>query len=121
MAIKYRALDPNFDMTFGQGDANFLVDSPEAVAQLVKTRLLLYLGEWFLDTTDGTPWLQKVIGKSTSSIYDRTIQDRILRTPGVKSIDSYQSILNRETRHLEFLVTITTVYSVNPVTIVQVL
>ncbi|MFW3086591.1 hypothetical protein ACN6UI_27150, partial [Klebsiella aerogenes] len=55
--MRYRREDDDGDYTFGQGDDTWLVNSPEAVAQAIKTRFLLWYGEWFLDTTEGTPWI----------------------------------------------------------------
>lgn len=47
-----------------------LVNSPEAVAQAIKTRFLLWYGQWFLDTTEGTPWIQSVLGKQRPETYN---------------------------------------------------
>lgn len=89
--MKYRKLDANGDMVFG-GDLNaFYIDNPEAVAQAVATRLRLSLGEWFLDTTDGTPWQTQVLGKYTGSTRDVVIKARVTDTPGVLSIVNYSS------------------------------
>ncbi len=49
--MRYRAWDANGDYTFGQGSKNFLVNSPQCVAQAVVSRLRLQLGEWFIDTS----------------------------------------------------------------------
>ncbi len=99
--MRYRALDANLDYSFGQGSANFLVNSPACVAQRVRTRLGLWQGTWFLDNTAGIPWLQDVIGKNTGPIYDLAIQQYILATPGVSSINGYSSSLNRATRETD--------------------
>ena len=108
--MRYRALSADGDYTFGQGEANFLVNSPACVAQAVQTRLLLFTGEWFLDTTEGTPWKEKVLGTGTKAFYDRAIQERVLATEGVSSIDDYSSALDPVTRHLSISMTITTIY-----------
>ena len=80
-----RALDQNGDYQLGI----FLSDSPAAVAQAVQTRLALWQGQWFLDQTAGTPFLQSIAGRKTN--YDIEIQTRILETPGVTEISSYSS------------------------------
>lgn len=98
--MRYRALSADGDYTFGRGGANFLVDSPACVAQSVQTRLLLWEGEWFLDVTEGTPYETEILGTGTQGIYDQAIRQRILDTPGVVSIVSYASDLNRTTRVL---------------------
>ncbi len=55
--MRYRREDADGDYTFGSGDDTWLINSPEAVAQAIKTRFELWYGEWFLDTTAGTPWI----------------------------------------------------------------
>lgn len=108
--MRYRALDADGDYTFGQGQANFLQNSPSCVAQSVLTRLRLWQGEWFLDKTEGTPWLQQVLGRNTQPVYDLAIRTRVLQTAGVKSIDAYSSSLDAATRSLTVTMTITTIY-----------
>lgn len=111
---RYRALSTLGDYTFGQSAANFLVNSPTMVGQSVQTRLLLWRGEWFLDTSEGTPWLQNILGTRTKPVYDLAIQERILATPGVKSIVSYTSQL-QPGRKLLVQCTVDTIYSADAV------
>jgi hypothetical protein len=113
--MRYRALDGNFDYTFGQSAQNFLVNTPGCVAQAVYTGLLLFEGEWFLDLTVGMPWYQSVVGNNTSALYDTAIKTQILNTQGVASIVTYSSSLNRVTRTLTVNATILTIYSSIPV------
>jgi hypothetical protein len=87
-------------MTFGQGSANFLIDSAQCVEQAILTGLKLFKGEWFLDITAGMPWHQQVIGFGTQALYDQAIQAQIKGTQGVTAIDSYSSFLNRSSRAL---------------------
>ena len=101
----YRALDQNGDYQIGV----FLSNSPQTVAQAVQTRLTLWLGEWFLDVTDGTPWMQDITGKNTN--YDFEIQARILGTPGVTDLASYSSTVDQN-RALTVSATINTIYGV---------
>lgn len=49
--MRYRREDTEGDYTFGSGDDTWLINSPEAVAQAVKTRFALWYGQWFLDKT----------------------------------------------------------------------
>lgn len=106
--MRYRILSSTGDYVFGQGPSEFLVNTPEAVAQAVRTRLSLVQGEWFLDTSDGTPYNTQILGLGTSGSYDQAIQERILDTPDVLSIDSYVSVLDETTRSLTVTCTITT-------------
>lgn len=108
--MRIRRVDATGDMTFGQGQTNFWRDVPDAPAQLASSRLHLEEGEWFLDTTDGTPWRTKVLGKRTANTRDPVIRSRILGTQGVKQITAYDSVLNRDTRGFAVQATIETAY-----------
>lgn len=108
--MRYRKLSADGDYTFGEGLRDFYVDSVEAVSQAVLTRLRLFQGEWFVDTADGTPWQTEVLGEQTRSTYDMAIRTRILGTPGVEQIDSYESDLDGNTRRLSVTCAITTAY-----------
>jgi hypothetical protein len=104
-----RALTATGDFSFGIGRKNYFVDSPAGVAQLVRTALLLFQGEWFLDTQAGTPWLQEIIGKSTQ--YDVIIKAQVLSVPGVLEIISYSSTLDSN-RFLSISMTLNTQFGV---------
>lgn len=113
--MKYRILSSTGDMTMGGGLASFYINSPEAVAQAVKTRLLLFLSEWFLDTTDGTDWFGRVLGKYTQGTRDAVIRERILDTLGVNTILTYSSSFNSATRTFTVNASLDTVYGVVPI------
>ena len=81
--MMYRKLDKNGDYTFGKRNGNFYVDSPDAAAQAVKTRLLLFEGEWFIDLKAGLPYNPEVLGAGTVKTYDAAIQAEILNTQGI--------------------------------------
>lgn len=110
-------LDANGDYTFGQGSANFWIDSPQGVAQSVLTRLLLWEGEWFLDQTSGTPYSQEILGYGTKSLYDLAIRARVLATDGVTEIVSYSSSVNPVNRQLTVEMEIMTQFSTQSVTV----
>ena len=113
--MRVRALDENGDYTFGRGAGNFLVNSPAAVAQCVKTRLGLKQGEWFLDTAAGTPWDTQVLGYGTAALRDNAIKNVVLGTPGVTSIDAYSSTFDPATRAFTVQMTISTQYGATTV------
>lgn len=87
--MRYRKQDENGDYAFGNQGADFYVDSQEAVAQAVQTRLLLNQGEWFLDTTEGTPYSTQILDKYTATKYDAAIRQRIL---GRKALANWSPI-----------------------------
>ena len=106
--MKVRKLTDDGDMRLGRGSSDFYTDSAEGVAQNVVTRLALWQGTWFIDTEEGTPWLQRVLGKKTA--VETIIRDRILQTPGVRELRSFQAILDPDTRRISVQATITTDY-----------
>lgn len=106
--MKVRKLTSSGDYRLGHGDRDFYVDAAEGVAQNVMTRLALWQGQWFIDTSEGTPWLQRILGKHNA--VDTVIKTRILETPGVISISEYESILNPDTRSMTVTATLETEY-----------
>lgn len=114
--MRIRALTPAGDMQFGQGQRDFYQNTPDGVAQAIRTRLDLLLGEWFLDTTDGTAWATQVLGKYTESTRNLVIRQRILQTPGVVSIDAYSISLDPDARIFAVQATVTTLYGVALIT-----
>ena len=111
--MRYRALDADGDMTFGHGQSDFLIDTPEAVAQAASTRLRLLTGEWFLDVEEGTPYATQILGNNTTPTYDEAIRERILDTQGVESIEDYSSSVAG--RQLTVQATVNTVYGATQV------
>ena len=104
--MKVRKLTSEGDYMLGHGALDFYQDSADGVAQNVGTRLALWRGTWFIDTTEGTPWLQQVLGKKEA--VDVVLRTRILETPGVLSIESFDAILDSNTRRLSVTATINT-------------
>ena len=87
--MRYRKEDADGDYVFGAA-AVFMIDSPEAVTQAVRTRMRLYAGEWILDKREGLD-LTLILGYGTQTTRDREVQRRISRTAGVRRIISYTS------------------------------
>ncbi|MGV0885974.1 hypothetical protein V6760_03765 [Acinetobacter venetianus] len=108
--MRYRKLSSDGDYVFGSGKNDFLVNSPETVAQAILTRLKLWLGEWFADTADGTGWNQSIVGKHSKNLYELTLRQRVLETSGVINIMDFQSSLDADTRRLTVSMTVNTVY-----------
>lgn len=114
--MRYRKLTTDNDYSFGNGQLDFYRDVPEAVGQAVLTRLLLFLGEWYLNIEAGTPYFQGVLGKHSQLTADTTIQQSILNTTdgqgaiAVTDISKYESTLNPDTRALDAETAIDTIY-----------
>lgn len=108
--MRYRKLDQNGDMVFGHGTNDYYKDQLECVAQSLLTRLQLWRKDWYLDTQDGTPYMQEILGKNTQSTALRALQERILDTEGVTGIVSISVNTDPNTRKSSFIVTVNTIY-----------
>jgi hypothetical protein len=117
--MRVRKLDANGDYSFGHGEADFWINQPEGVAQKVQTRLLLWVGEWFLDKTVGTPWLQQILGYNTAANRDIAIRTVIIQTENVTLLSNYNSSVGGSgPRGLVVSGLITTTFSKTPIPIV---
>jgi hypothetical protein len=109
--MRYRRLDSSWDYCFGRGVKDYMT-GVEAVAQAIKSRLLLLYGEWWEDTTDGLPLFQRILGvpgtPDNKEAIDLIVRDRISGTTGVVSILGYDS--NFEKRKYTFKATVETLY-----------
>lgn len=101
-----RKLDANGDLALGP--QKFLTGySAEEVAQNVRTRLKFFLGEWFLDTSDGTDWFGSVLGKgSRLASREAVIRRRILLAPGCAGMTAFSVTSDPATRELTVSATI---------------
>lgn len=108
--MRYRILTSDDDYSFGNGQLDFYRDVPAAPGQAVKTRLLLFRGEWFLDTDEGTPYFEGVLGKHSIDLANATIQQRAIGSQGVVDIKNYVSDLNPDSRKLSVEFQVDTIY-----------
>jgi hypothetical protein len=78
-----------------------LVEDIDLIRQRIKQRLLLVLGEWFLDTSIGLPWYQEIFKKSTSQERVKALLiNQITQTEGVNKILDFQFSYNSSNRGL---------------------
>lgn len=91
-----RMLDENGDIV--TSGVQFISERDE-IAQTIKTRLRLFLGEYFRNKNEGTPWFQSILIKGgTLSSKDAQIKRIIQRTDGVIQITSYNAQYDINTR-----------------------
>lgn len=108
-----RRLTTGWDMTFGQGLANYAADA-EAVALRIKARLQLLRGEWFLDTDAGVPYLADIAIKPANlPLAESLLKQTIIDTEGVASVTGFSVALDREARKLTVSATVATIYDDN--------
>lgn len=109
--MRVRQLSPTGDYQFGNGQLDFLINSPQAVAQVVETSLRLWLGEWYLNINDGTPWLEGVFGYNSKDEADQTLIQTILGVQGVQDLTNWNSTVDPVTRaYTSISATLDTIY-----------
>ena len=67
--------------------ATITVDGLAAIQQDVTRRLLFFLGEWFLDTSQGVPYYTQILGKSRPQAQrSKILRKVVLGTAGIQSL-----------------------------------
>lgn len=107
--MRVRRLDSNHDWTFGSGYSNYAQNS-EAVAQMVKTRIWSFKGDWFLDLEHGIPWFEQVERVGDLKRFEVPLTAYILETDGVKRIDDFKMTFDGDARRLLIEVSYTDIY-----------
>lgn len=103
-----RKLDSNGDIVT-QG--SIFIDAQNEIEQTIRTRLRLFLGEYFRDITDGTPWFQQILDKQTPmSTREAIIRSRIAGTPGVLQLTSFDTDFNYDSRTYTVTASVLTEY-----------
>lgn len=99
MTIK--ALDENNDIFLQDGTIHRVSEAPETIQQ-IRSRLLFYLGEWFLDTTGGVDYFGVVFVKPVNlSLIESELKSTIINTDGVIELIEFELDYNRTTRKLQ--------------------
>lgn len=85
---------------FINGECPTTGDKVDRVTQRLYIRLRTFFQEWYLNSTYGVPWLEKILGhKGRKSSTDMIIQEQILGVRGVAKILEFNSSLERGTRN----------------------
>jgi hypothetical protein len=78
------------DILIKDGDF-LLIDNAERVAQQIKVKLLTFLGEWFLDTTWGVPYLEYILVKQPNQeLIKQILSEQISSVDDVKSLNALE-------------------------------
>lgn len=103
MSVRFGlAIDQGTNDLILASDGNLAtVNDAEAVGQHVRQRLQTFLGEWFLDTAAGVPWLTDILGRNYDpALAESVVKAEILATDGVEEILSFSVSFDRATRGL---------------------
>lgn len=88
------------DLVVRNGDL-MIVNNGERVAQQVLITLREWLGEWFLKTSDGVPYLEYILVKNPNEAHIRQVlSEAIQSVEGVKGVTELEFAFNRILRTL---------------------
>ncbi len=98
------------DLVVKDGDL-MIVDNAERVAQQILITLRFWLGEWFLNTTDGVPYFEYILVKNPNEAHIKQIfREKIMNVKGVSKVNSIDLNLDRINRRLSVEYEATTEY-----------
>lgn len=110
--MKTRRLDSSHDWTFGSGLANYATDS-EATRQCIKTILLSFRLNWFLDEDHGINWWAYFVKNPNVPVVEDDIKRHILEVEGVQALNDLNLQLNTITRQMIITVRYTDTFGQN--------
>jgi hypothetical protein len=95
--------------TIGGGEVALVTDPNAECAIKLRDRFRLWLGEWFLDTRQGFPWLD-ILGQKQPDLVavKQLIRKALLQTPTVANVDDVSVDFERATRTLSYAFTVHT-------------
>lgn len=105
-----RRLDSAHDWTFGSSLANYAVTS-EAIKQCVKTSLLSFRFNWFLDENHGVNWWAYFVKNPNVPVMESDIKRHVLEIEGVVSLQELGLQLDTVTRQMIITVRYTDIYN----------
>lgn len=103
-----RALDENGDIVTR---GTQFISGRDEIAQTIKTRLALFLGEYFRNIQEGTPWYEQILGKFVSlDTVEAVLRARIANTPGVIRLTSFRTDFDLDARKYSLTAGVLTQY-----------
>ena len=95
------AMDINTnDIVLQNGDI-MMIDNAERVAQMILITLRFWLGEWFLNTTEGVPYLEYILVKQPNMAHIRQIlTEQVQSVDGVKAVTNMELTFDQRERNL---------------------
>lgn len=108
------AMDVSTSDLIVHGGDLMIVDNAERVAQQVLITLREWLGEWFLKTSDGIPYLEYILVKNPNEAHIRQILTQAIESvEGVKDVTELEFAFNRILRTLTVSYEIDTDYGLS--------
>ena len=98
--MKARKLSVDGDYSFGNNKQDYATGS-EAVAEAIRSKVLLFYGEWWENLGSGIPMFQSIIGQVNKENVKNSMQlllaERIMEVPKVTSVNSVVVTLDGRT------------------------
>lgn len=110
--MRIRALDANGDITFGQGQQNYLTGQA-AIGLNIRTRLLSFLNNAFWAMGAGIDWFTFLGGGNTSAQIQIAVTAIIAQSFGVVSVNNVSVSVNAITRSVSISYNVVTIYTSN--------
>lgn len=108
--MKYRRQDENGDYVFGH-NKNDYVQGNLAIAYAIKSKILLFYGEWWEDIGIGIPMFQSIMGQGRSEALKNSAQmlisDRIKEIEEVAAINKVDITFVKRTMEVQISITTT--------------
>ena len=105
------AMDVSTSDLIVQGGDLIIIDNAERVAQQVLITLREWLGEWFLKTSDGIPYLEYILVKTPNEAHIRQILTQAIESvEGVRDVTELDFTFNHVLRTLAVAYEIDTDY-----------
>jgi len=98
------AQTPDGDLALTSGKLTLLTEDADVVAVNLFNRFRLFLGEWFLDTRVGIPYIPQVLGVKNPDlrVIAQLFRRIILNTPGVIGLENVDVAFDRGVRNLSY-------------------
>ena len=94
-------MDVNTNDIILQDNDCMMIDNAERVAQQILITLRFWYGEWFLNTTDGVPYLEYILVKQPNMAHIRQIlTEQIQSVEGVKVVTDMELTFDQRERSL---------------------
>lgn len=117
--MNFRQLTANNDWTFGGGLSNY-ASGQQAIELNIQTSVLMWAGDFFASLNGWINW-KGLLNVNQQKNLDAALQGLLSQCYGVQTINSASVVVNTTTREFFAVYDVTTVYSQQVVSQVQIL
>ena len=108
--------DPSIGLIVGSNKQLTILTDLDALKCKVEQRLRFFLGEWFLNTSDGIPYFQQIFEKPVNDgLIISLINNDLIQETDITSIDDVSIDFDRMNRNFTYTATIVSTYGTTSV------